>query len=300
VLRIGMLICVASLPFSAEAACDYIHDTPGAKVDYWRCLNEELSRLEGELADQGVVVDANTLDIVSNAASIAANAATTVSNATDIADNATAIAGNAVSIGDNALVIDSNTIDIDDNALDIGDNALDIGNNALDIGNNALDIGDNALDIGNNATDISNNALTIGDNFDAINTNSADLLALDSRVTNNEADIAAIEDHWRRTMDAAKGICYAGAHKVSPATTISVFMLKFDPALGLEARCNSAINPGWHACGVARGNHQSQDCSRDVFDAYTVFIDTARFEASRASYPSCNQNNAVVCCSSEC
>ena len=105
-------------------------------------------------------------------------------NREDIGDNEAAIGVNREDIGDNEAAIGVNREDIGDNLAAIGVNREDIGDNLAAIGVNREDIGDNLAAIGVNREDIGDNLAAIGVNREDIGANEAEIVRLDTRVTN--------------------------------------------------------------------------------------------------------------------
>ncbi len=133
----------------------------------------------------------------------------------------------------------------------------------------------------------------------------------DAATLADTATIALTVDHTDDLMMmlGSRSICYAGfaqnARLVgSNGTNISMIQRKVQTGTNIETTCNG-INSGWHACGVAKSNASGQNCSTfNNFSyglSYTSFIRASSFTGNRAtSYPSCDDTNAVICCSPQC
>lgn len=102
----------------------------------------------------------------------------------------------------------------------------------------------------------------------------------------------------------ARSICYGGFSANTSTPSFHIIMRKMQTGVSIETTCQG-INTGWHACGVAKSNAVGQNCvdlnNNSYGLGYTSFVRANAFTPNRASeYSSCDETNAVVCCSPSC
>jgi len=146
------------------------------------------------------------LNSVSITAALSANMGRTLK---DSADNLSGIvSGNTVNINTNTAAINTNASNITLNRSDIDANSFNIASNVTNIQTNLSSINTNTnaitaiqndittrvdVNVTQNANDILTNATNISTNTTDIATNAGGITSLDSRVTVNETDIAALQ-----------------------------------------------------------------------------------------------------------
>jgi hypothetical protein len=120
--------------------------------------------------------------------------------------------------------------------------------------------------------------------------------------TEGESLLAAIEADALPSagaINAARPVCYSALTGTNPHSLIMVPLPHHTS--DLDAVCHVAINNGWHAGGIAKGNYFYQNCGQlenvSYGGGYTSYVPEDYFEANRSRYPSCSSNNAFVCCS---
>ncbi|MBQ7945994.1 MAG: DUF1566 domain-containing protein [Bacteroidales bacterium] len=145
-------------------------------------LEDNLSLLAEEVAQ-------NASDIISNTNTIEANAENIRKNALAILNNDSVIESNAELIAENKSLIAANNALIKDNQAAIALLQSQVSTNAQTIVTNATAISKNASDISANAAQIANNAAAIANNLAAITTNAADIVALQEELVKTTKEI---------------------------------------------------------------------------------------------------------------
>ncbi|MCG7866415.1 MAG: hypothetical protein JAY74_08560 [Candidatus Thiodiazotropha taylori] len=118
-----------------------------------------------------------------------------------------------------------------------------------------------------------------------------------------EADsrVAALENIENTSViDAARAVCYSALTGNNDHSLILVPLPNNNA--NLDSVCHTSINNGWRAGGVAKGRYFDQDCGSSLDNklyggGYTAYVTEKYFEENRGKYPSCNKENAFICCS---
>ncbi len=109
-----------------------------------------------------------------------------------------------------------------------------------------------------------------------------------------------IIEQLRPDAAAARTICYGLFTGTSNKSLILVPLPSSNS--DLDEVCHSEINGNWHAGGIAKARHYSQDCETVPDNhlyggGYTSFVTEQYFESNRATFRRCNASNAFICCS---
>lgn len=109
-------------------------------------------------------------------------------------------------------------------------------------------------------------------------------------------------------INAARSVCYSAllsgykADNYDGNRGLSIIAVPLpDSMADLDAVCHS-IGSTWHAGGVAKGRHFTQNCSKPLDNkqyggGYTSYVTEAYFEKNRSIFRACGKDNAYVCCS---
>ncbi|MCA9548266.1 MAG: hypothetical protein KC613_27875, partial [Myxococcales bacterium] len=122
-----------------------------------------------------------------------------------------------------------------------------------------------------------------------------------ARLNSMEGDLEVTGDirYEGARRQAARAVCYSA---LAGNNDHSIIMVPLpNQNADLDAVCQSNINGGWYAGGVAKANYFHQDCgdldNTSYGGGYTSYVTEGYFESHRGNYPSCGPSNAFVCCS---